>query len=80
MPIKVEFQSGIDDYKGVLSAAPSDPSVGDRYIDSGDDTMYVYYGGTWQSIHTLTPATAAPIIGGAPYGLLLALTYPEDGG
>lgn len=36
---------------------------------------------TWQrvAIATWTAATA-PMIGGAPYGLLLAITIPEDGG
>lgn len=79
MPIKVHRLS-IDDYKGLSATPPSNPSVGDRYIDTDDDTMYVYYGGTWQSLHVLTPAAPAPIIGGAPYGLLLALTYPTDSG
>jgi hypothetical protein len=80
MPVKVEFMVGVDDYKGLLSSPPSDPEVGDRYIDSDDDTMYIYYSGAWQAIHVLTPAAPAPIFGGAPYGLLLALTYPVDGG
>jgi hypothetical protein len=51
----VMIRKGLDDYKGVLAVAPANPSQGWRYIDSGDDTMYVYYGSTWQAIHILTP-------------------------
>lgn len=80
MPIRIEFQSSVADYKGVFSTPPTNPVDGDRYIDSDDDTMYVYYGGTWQALHVLTPAAPAPMLEGVPYGLLLLLTIPEDGG
>lgn len=79
MPIRVEFPSGgSGNFKGAVSAEPSTPVEGDWYIDIDDDTMYIYYGGTWQSLHVLTPAAAAPQIGGSPMGLLLALTYDAD--
>jgi len=51
----VMIRKGLDDYKGVLATAPSNPDQGWRYISSADDTMYVYYGSTWQAIHVLTP-------------------------
>ncbi len=54
----VMIHKGADDFKGVLAIAPANPIEGWRYIDSDNDTMYVYYGGSWQSIHVLTPATA----------------------
>ena len=43
-------------FKGVLAAAPSSPEEGWTYVDSGDDGYYIYYGGSWQLLHTLTPA------------------------
>jgi len=43
-------------FRGILAAAPAGPSNGWLYINSGDDKMYIYYGGTWQALHTLTPA------------------------
>jgi hypothetical protein len=72
------FSQGI--IHGVLAAPPASPLTGWMYVNSVDHKVYIYYGGTWQALHTLTPAAAAPILGGAPYGLLLALTYPADGG
>jgi hypothetical protein len=48
---------GKSNYRGILSSAPSGPQEGWIYINSGDSTMYVYYGGIWQSLHVLTPPT-----------------------
>jgi hypothetical protein len=44
-------------FKGILASAPSSPVEGWYYINSGDNKLYLYYGGTWQELHTLTPAT-----------------------
>lgn len=48
--------SGSGNFQGVLAAAPSNPQEGWTYINSGDDGYYIYYDGTWQLLHTLTPA------------------------
>lgn len=45
-----------DDFKGLLASAPAGALEGWRYINSGDNGYYIYYGGTWQLLHTLTPA------------------------
>lgn len=59
-------------FKGVSSAAPSNPDEGDTYIDSDDDKLYIYYGGTWQELHTLTPAAVVnrTIVGGGDRTLI----------
>lgn len=59
----------------VYSSAPASPLDGWMYVNSGDDKIYIYYGGTWQALHTLTPAVPPVITDGVPMGLLLALTY-----
>lgn len=51
-------------FRGVLAAAPSSPEDGWMYINSGDNSLYLYYGGTWNLLHAL----AAPI-GGSYYEL-----------
>lgn len=51
---KLDFDSGT--FKGVLASAPSTPLEGWTYINSGDNGYYIYYGETWQLLHTLTPA------------------------
>lgn len=53
-------------FHGVSASAPSAPSEGDTYINSSTHGYYIYYGGTWQLLHTLT---------GASYNYLLL----EDG-
>lgn len=54
----VMIRKDLDDFRGILASAPSSPEQGWRYVNSGDNIMYVYYGNTWQAIHTLTPAAA----------------------
>jgi hypothetical protein len=56
MPIKVVFETGSSNFKGVLASAPLFPQEDWFYINSIDNGYYVYYGGTWQLLHTLTPA------------------------
>jgi len=60
MPIRVcNRDAGYD--MGLLASAPSNPLDGWTYINSADNTLYIYYGGTWQSLHVLTPATNVDI-------------------
>ena len=40
----------------VSAVAPLNPTSGQMYVNSGDDKVYIYYSGTWQALHTLTPA------------------------
>jgi len=39
----------------LLSTAPTSSQQGWMYINSVNDTLYVYYGNTWQALHILTP-------------------------
>lgn len=54
------FSSNFDYYQvgflGVKSTAPATAKEGNTYVNSVDNGYYIYYGGTWQSLHTLTPA------------------------
>lgn len=43
-------------YKGVLSSAPTG-TEGAIYINSSNNTMYVYYTGGWQVMHVLNALT-----------------------
>lgn len=63
MPYKFNPISGNFDYfeknyfRGVSASEPSSPEEGWTYINSSDNGYYIYYGETWQLLHTLTPAT-----------------------
>lgn len=60
-----------------LDSVTSDPAsgtTGQLILNTTDDTIKIYYAGSWQTLHTLTPA--ATIEAGNPMGLLLSLTYP----
>lgn len=46
-----------DLYRGALSANPSNPQNGWMYFNTGDSTLYVYYGGSWIAIGSGTPTT-----------------------
>lgn len=59
----------------ISATTPSSPVEGMMYINSGDSKVYVYYGGIWQALYTLTPPTPPVIESGVPMGLLLVLTY-----
>lgn len=42
-----------------LDTVTSDPASGEDgqlILNTTDDTIKVYYGGSWQTLHTLTPA------------------------
>jgi hypothetical protein len=43
-------------FKGILSIDPASPDQGWTYINSTNHGYYIYYGGAWQLLHTLTPA------------------------
>ena len=53
--IKIETPTFCN-FKGILPSAPISPDEGWTYINSVNDTLYIYYGGTWQALHLLTPA------------------------
>lgn len=38
----------------IVSSEPASAKEGSLIIDSSDNGMKVYYGGTWQLLHTLT--------------------------
>lgn len=46
----------------IIPSGPTDPATaeeGQLFINTTDDGYKVYYGGAWQTLHTLTPATAS---------------------
>lgn len=55
-PILGEYRQDDSKFRGVLATAPSNPIDGWTYVNSGDNGYYIYYGETWQLLHTLTPA------------------------
>lgn len=71
-PFTGDFDYYENSFKGVLSSEPSSPSNGWFYINSTNNTLYVYYAGIWQALHVLSTPT---IQTGNPIGLLLGLTY-----
>lgn len=50
-----------NNFRGVLSSAPSG-NDGNTYINSSDNGYYIYYGGAWQLIATLTPAASSKML------------------
>jgi hypothetical protein len=58
----------------IYASAPVGAVEGQEYINSGDNNLYVYYGGIWQVLHALTPPVPAVITSGQLMGLL-CLTY-----
>jgi len=44
----------------VSTTAPLNSVDGQLYINSVTDTMYVYYAGTWQELHTLVNPLQGP--------------------
>lgn len=65
------------DFYGAIPTGASDPasaSDGDLFINTTDDGMKVYYGGVWQTLHTLTAATPSFLLLEDGFSLLL-----EDG-
>ena len=65
MAYRLNFFTGRLDYyednyfRGVLSVEPTTPIDGWTYINSSDNGYYIYYGGSWQLLHTLTAAAAS---------------------
>lgn len=56
----------------------SDANLGVAYI-APDGRLYWRTEGVTYYVNGTAP-TAAPILGGAPMGLLMGITYPADGG
>jgi len=44
-----------------VSSDPASAKEGSLIINTTTDAMKVYYGGTWQTLHTLTPGVATGI-------------------
>ncbi len=61
-PISGKFDYYKTFFKGTLAAAPASPEDGWLYINSGNDTYYIYYGGSWQALHVLVPAAASYLL------------------
>ena len=58
----------------LVSSDPASAKEGSFIINTTDDGYKVYYGGTWQTLHTLTPATASFLLLEDGFSILL-----EDG-
>lgn len=41
-------------FKGARTSAPSTATNGDSYLNTSDDTLYMYYSGAWRVIITFT--------------------------
>ena len=59
----------------ILATAPSNPVDGTIYLNVVDSKLYIYYDGTWQVLHALTPGA----LHGQPFGLWLPFyrTYKQ---
>lgn len=55
-PILGEYRQNDTTFRGVLASEPSNPKEGQRYINSGNNTYYIYYGEKWQVLHVLQSA------------------------
>lgn len=49
-------------FLGVRSSVPTSSINGMTYINSSNNGFYIYYAGTWQLLHTLTPASASYLL------------------
>lgn len=58
-------------FRGVFASAPSYPQQGWTYVNSGDNTLYIYYGSSWQALHVLIPAALEYLLTEAGDFLLL---------
>lgn len=52
-----QYEPIIGSFRGILGTAPSNPIEGWSYIDLSDNKYYIFYGGAWQVLITLTPPT-----------------------
>jgi hypothetical protein len=57
---KFDFDSG--NFLGLLGSEPLSTIEGKTYINLVDNGYYIYYGGTWQLLHTLTAAAATYLL------------------
>ena len=58
----------------LVNGEPASAKEGALIIDTSDDGMKVYYGGSWQLLHTLTPSAPSFLLLEDGFYLLL-----EDG-
>lgn len=76
MPYKFSLQSlgiPLDQVRPAVVVSATAPSTDQIWIKTTDNTVYLYYSGSWQSTGiVLTPAVS---VTGNPIGLLLSLTY-----
>ena len=82
MTIKVSIPgSSVVNGKTIPPVLPSDAELGVAYI-APDGRLYWRTEGVTYYVNGTPPAPpiVAPIIGGAPMGLLMGITYPADGG
>jgi hypothetical protein len=47
--------TGVSIFLGVFADPPAPTIEGCQYINSGDNGLYIWYGGTWQLVATLVP-------------------------
>ena len=57
----IEFDSS-GNFQGIFASDPSSPEQGWTYINSINDTLYIYYETTWQALHVLTPAVLSYLL------------------
>lgn len=58
------LKSGLDAIS-LLEVVSSDPATGadgQMIINNTDDTVKLWYAGSWQTLHTLTPAAASYLL------------------
>lgn len=68
----------VSSYYGFIpsyASAPTNPRDGQMYLNTTNDTTYLYHNGAWTELHVLTTSAPVTITTGSPMGLLLSLTY-----
>ena len=54
---KLDFYSAVEQ----VASTPTSGFEGQLITDTSTNEMKIYYGGTWQTLHTLTPGVATGI-------------------
>ena len=55
MPIRIS-NNNLGTFLGEFTSEPSFGQDADTYINTSNNKFYMFYGSTWQELHTLTPA------------------------